>query len=330
MLSEEQYLRIVNRLRAGAAVSACGTRLARMEQLERLKLHSKLMFERLEYKQRTLTEIFDHAGGNWNMTLFVLFMRTLGDASNREAFMRLAWRVTYNPVLQERLTPLAVEAMMIGASGLLEHYPADDYTRRLAGEFAHLSRKYSIEPMSADEWNLHRIKPLNHPILRLAQAAALFTAHEFIFSSTVGCRTAADVKRIFGIEAPDYWTTHFTPGVAGGDCPKRIGHTKSSLIGINLVAPLQFAYGRATGSEQMRGRAMELLESIEAEDNRYMRRWEASGVVPSNAFDSQALLQLSTSYCEPRRCEECPVGRLILREAGSEGTAAAGDRLRSW
>ena len=168
--------------------------------------------------------------------------------------------------------------------------------------------------MSAGEWNLHRINPLNHPVLRLAQAAAFFSECEFVCRDALACRTADDVARLFGAEASDYWMTHFTPGNEGSQLPKRIGRTKSALIGINLVAPLQFAYGRLTENEQIRERAMDLLESIEAEDNRYMRRWAAYGVVPANAFDSQALLQLSTSYCEGRRCEECPLGRMILAE----------------
>ena len=321
---------MLNRLRAGAASTACGAPLSRMEPLARLALHSSLLFERMEYKLRTMKEVFDKSGSNWNMTFFVMFFRTLGDASNRESFMRLAWKVTCSAVLHERSSLKAVEALLLGTSGLLESYPEDDYTRALAAEFAHLSHKYSIEPMSAREWNLHRINPLNHPVLRLAQAAAFFTEHEFVCSEALECRTADDVERMFGAEASDYWLTHFTPGSESGRQTKRIGRTKSSLIGINLVAPLQFAYGRFTDSEQMRERAMDLLESIEAEDNRYMRRWAAYGVVPANAFDSQALLQLSTSYCDRQRCEECPLGRIVLKDLDAAESPDERAGLRSW
>lgn len=305
---------MVNRLRAGSSSGACGVRISRMDALERLALHSQLLFERLDYKLDTVQKIYDRADSNWNMTFFVLFFRTLGDASNREAFMHLAWKVNFNSVLHERGSLTAVEALLLGASGLLDLYPQDDYIRSLKAEYAHLSHKYSVEAMSAGEWNLRRINPLNHPVLRLAQAAAFFTQNEFVCRESLECRTAEDVGRLFGAEASDYWLTHFTPGNAGGEVPKRIGRTKASLMGINLVAPLQFAYGRFTADEQMRERAMDLLESIEAEDNRYMRRWAAYGVEPANAFDSQALLQLSTTYCDRQRCEECPLGRLILTE----------------
>ena len=330
MQTEERYYRMLNRLQAGAETAACGARLIQMERLARLGAMSRLMFERMEQKFRTIKTIHDAAGSNWNMTFFVMFMRTLGDASNREAFMRVAWKAGCNAVLNERSSEMAVEALLLGASGLLEAYPADDYTRRLAAEFTHLSHKYTIEPMSAGEWNLRRINPRNHPVLRLAQAAAFFTENELALSRTLECRTADDVAQLFGAEASEYWATHFTPGSESDESPKRIGQMKASLVGINLVAPMQFAYGRVMENEQMRGRALELLESIAPEDNRYMRRWAAYGAVPATAYDSQALLQLSTSYCDRQRCEECPLGRLILKESVQEPADEESAGLRSW
>ena len=334
METEERYCRMLNRLRAGAATGACGAWITHMENMERMTLMSTLMFERLENKFFTVRDIFERSGCNWNTTFFVMFFRTLGDASNREAFMRMAWQATCSAVLHERSELKSVEALLLGTSGLLKIYPADDYIRSLEAEFGYLSHKYGIRPMSADEWNLRRINPLNHPVLRMAQAAALFTGNEFIFRDSMACRTADEVDKLFGAEASDYWLTHFTPGCDGREIPKRIGRAKAALIGINLVAPMQFAYGRVTASEAVRERAMDLLESIEAEDNRYIRRWAAYGAAPDSAFGSQALLQLATAYCDAGRCEECPLGRRILRDAveNERWTAAAAEStgMRSW
>jgi len=160
-------------------------------------------------------------------------------------------------------------------------------------------------------------------VLRLAQAAEFFAQDEFIMERAMACRTEEDVRRLFCIEAPSYWRTHHVPGAESDESPKRIGAFKANIIGINLVAVLQFAYGSYTGSERLRDSALTLLERLPAEDNRYMRAWQAAGVRPRNAFESQALLQLATEYCAARRCAECPVGRRIaksLAEAGEERT----------
>ena len=151
---------------------------------------------------------------------------------------------------------------------------------------------------------------------RLAQAAAFFMQDEFVMDRAMACRSEEDVRKLFCIEASDYWRTHHIPGTAGDESPKRLGTFKANIIGINLVAVLQYTYGSYTGNERLRDCSLALLERLAAEDNRYMRDWRASGIAPRNAFESQALLQLATEYCAAKRCEECPVGRRILRSLG--------------
>lgn len=67
-----------------------------------------------------------------------------------------------------------------------------------------------------------------------------------------------------------------------------------------------------TATSGCASRAFALLEAIPAEENRFMRRWRLYDLHPANAFQSQALLQLATEYCDRRRCAECPVGRRRL------------------
>ena len=77
----------------------------------------------------------------------------------------------------------------------------------------------------------------------------------FLVERTMACRTEEDVRRLFGVEASDYWKTHFIPGSESDARPKRIGAFKANIIGINLVAILQFAYGSYTSSERLRDSA---------------------------------------------------------------------------
>ncbi len=203
--------------------------------------------------------------------------------------------------------------MLFGASGLLDLYRHDEYTLGLRRDYEYLAAKYGIERMDAAAWNLVRLHPANHPVLRIAQAAAFFASHEFVVDRVAECRTREEVERLFGTEASAYWCTHYLPGSPSGEQPKRIGAFKANILGINLVAIMQYAYGSYLDNEALRGRAIALLERLDAEDNVYMRRWRAEGVPLRNAFESQALLQLETEFCAARRCAECPVGRRRLR-----------------
>ena len=309
---------MLNRLQAGAGTYACGGYLAGLGSLQRSEICTALLFSRLERKMRMVDALREEASENWNQTFYLLYFRTLGDRQNQEAYLTLARRVSYKTVLRERLAPRAVEAMFFGASGLLTLYPHDAYTLDLARDFEYLAAKYDIEPLDAGVWELDEIRPANHPVLRLAQAAEFFIQDEFVMERAMSCRTEEDIRRLFCIEASDYWRTHHIPGIASDEHPKRLGAFKANIIGINLVSVLQFAYGSYTGSERLRDSALTLLERLPAEDNRYMRAWQAAGVRPRNAFESQALLQLATEYCAARRCAECPVGRRIAKSLAED------------
>ena len=234
----EAEARTIERLRAGAGTYACGGYLAALDGLQRTEICTALIFDRLQRKMRTVETLHGEADGNWNQTFYLLYFRTLGDRQNQEAFLRLARKVPYKIVLRERLAPHAVEAMLLGASGLLELYRGDAYTLDLRRSFEYLAAKYGIEATDASEWTLTEIRPANHPVLRLAQAAEFFAQDEFIMERAMACRTEEDVRRLFCIEAPSYWRTHHVPGAESDESPKRIGAFKANIIGINLVAVL--------------------------------------------------------------------------------------------
>lgn len=312
-MADDDDRKILQRLEAGAGAYACGSYIAGLNPLQRTELCTSLAFDRLARKMRIVESLHAEAAENWNQTFYLMYFRTLGDRQNQEAYLSLARRVPYKNVLRERLTPHAVEAMYFGASGLLDLYRRDIYTLDLLRTYEHLAAKYDIVPMKASDWVLMNIRPANHPVLRLAEAAEFFAQDEFVMARAMACRTEADLRRLFCIEAPGYWRTHHIPGCAGDEQPKRIGTFKAHIIGINLVAVLQYAYGSYTGRENLRDSALSLLERLPAEDNRYMRSWrEAGGAFARNAFESQALLQLATEYCAAKRCAACPVGRRIL------------------
>lgn len=297
--------------RSGSGV--CGPVLAAYEPVRRVSLFTRLLVDRLGRKAAEIDGIYDSSGCDWNQVLYALLLRTMGGPNNKEVFGALASRVRYSALARESGDTVAVEAMLLGASGLLGLYGDDTYTYRLKTEFDHLSRKYSIVPMSAAVWNMGRTNPRSHPVLRLAQLAAQLCAGGFSFGSVLACRGVSDLHRLFAAEASDYWTTHFIPDSITSPAPKRIGVEKAELFGINMVAPLLFAYGRHMGDEAMGERAVELLENIFCEENSIVRRWRVQGVEMKNAFDTQAILQLNNEYCAAHRCGMCPVGRNVIK-----------------
>ncbi len=306
---------IIKNLQAGAPILACGDF---MRTLDPVKLHGIFIsayFDRLKRKYAYVSEILKRTHNDWNQVLHELLFRAMDVSENRPAFERLSKIVTFLHVQREQLSQFAVEAMLLGASGLLTIYRDDDYIFSLKSEFCHFARKYELEPMRVREWKLHGMRPYNHPVLRLSQIAALLSQKEFLINGILDCRTPEDVERLFDVSASEYWTSHFLPAKPSVEIPKRIGREKSHLLGINIVTLIQYAYGYYIGDDNLHDRALELAERLPAENNIYTRRWAEYGVKAVNAFESQALIQIATEYCKCRRCEECPVGRFILTKA---------------
>ncbi len=128
----------------------------------------------------------------------------------------------------------------------------------------------------------------------------------------MACRTEEEIRRLFCVEASDYWRTHHIPGIAGDDRPKRLGTFKANIIGINLVSVLQFAYGSYTGTRSPARQRPDAARTPARGGQPLHARLARRGAAPRSAFESQALLQLATEYCAAKRCAECPVGRRIL------------------
>jgi len=312
----------LERLREEPKQRACADFLAAMDELHFHELLTALAFDRLRYKMKLVDALREECSGDWNQTFYQLYFRTLGDSNNQDAFVTLARRVPYKTVLRERTMPHAVEAMLVGTSGLLNLYELDSYRLDLLRTYEHLAAKYGLEPMAPSDWNLIKIRPANHPLLRIVQAAEFFVQDEFMMNRTMECRTRTEIRQLFGVEAPSYWNSHYLPDAQDDPRPKRIGEFKCDMLAINLVAVLQFAYGSYTDNESLHENALKLLETIPAENNRLTREWSENEVPePKNAFESQALIQLSKSYCKNERCGECPVARRILHEV--RRTAAA-------
>lgn len=209
MARTEREERMLNRLQAGARNLSCGVHLEALSPLQRNELYTTLLFDRLQRKMRTVTELWEEATRNWNQTFYLMYFRTLGDRTNQAVYLELARRVPYRIVLRERLAPHAVEAMLLGCSGLLDLYRDDSYTLDLRRSFEYLAAKYSLERLDAQAWELAGIRPANHPVLRLAQAAEFFTQDEFIMQRAMECCNENDVRRLFRVEASEYWRTHY-------------------------------------------------------------------------------------------------------------------------
>ncbi|MFI3282476.1 MAG: DUF2851 family protein [Rikenellaceae bacterium] len=306
----------IEQLQAEAKNSRCGERLSACDEIHRQGVFSTLEHERLLRKYGDILKIYEGEDGkyNWNQVFYLLFMRTMGDEANRDVFMEVARRLPLKYILRERNTPMRVEAMFLYAAGFIGHYANYDYIEPLKRDAEYLAHKYDIQPLTINHWNLGRIRPVNHPVVRLSQVAMLLCTHEFMFDDMIRCKERRDIDKLFVVKSTDHFIATHPYLMREGQESITLGASKRVLLGINLVVPMQFAYGYFSHDDDLCAQAQDLNESLPAEMNRYIRRWREQGLNPTTSFETQALIQLTTKYCKEAKCNECPVARLIVAD----------------
>lgn len=268
--------------------------------------------QRLVRKSRRVLEIWEEAERDWNQTFHEMVAYAMGAPRNSVPFRNLASSVSYRMCLREKGQMDALEAMLLGAAGLLAEEYFDDHVLHLQKEFQYRVTKYDIKTMSSKAWDRSACYPAGHPIVRIVQWAAIAAKSSYSFDDVIGCCNLDDVAALLSAEVGDYWQKVFRLRGTTAAMPRCLGREKLVVMAINFVVPLQFAYAEVMQKEEVKNRAMNLLESLPAEHNRIVGRWTGYGVPCSSAFESQALLELQ-SYCNEKQCEKCPLAKQIKR-----------------
>ena len=288
-------------------------------EVSHLSLHSwlsALQVERMELRTRQIMERGRQLSKNWEDVLFVTLARSFGFGKNGDAFERWAYSIPMGALAKHRDSLQQIEAIFFGQAGLLEQeeLSEDTYYQQLRREYKYLRQKFSLTPMDTHLWKFLRLRPQNFPHIRIAQLAMLYFEQRLNLSKLLNATSAEEVRPLLATHVSDYWRTHYTFGretTRVGDRQLSAASVDSLLI--NAISPLLFCYGRYKDCESTAEKGLALLEQLKAEDNRFVRDWQAAGVRCQNAADTQALLQLTTAYCLRRDCIRCRLGYEYIR-----------------
>ena len=162
--------------------------------------------------------------------LYRSIMEALGYASNRRPFRELARRVPLSTLAAFRHEPaatryLAILALLGKTSGMLE---AVEVAAGLSG-LGRLSEKLpKTRPLSREAWDLHRVRPTNHPAVRVVGAASIVDMY-----SEKGL--LAGLEGELRKDGPRYVSKRLT-------VKPYVGAGRSGDIVVNVVLPFFHAY----------------------------------------------------------------------------------------
>lgn len=152
-------------------------------------------------------------------------------------------------------------------------------------------------------WNYRGTRPANFPDIRLRQFAHL--ASRYDFDTSFVHFDAMGIANYFRAVINELWTNNVE------SIPKLSRAFQNHLL-INGIVPLLWYSAQFYEDEDLAEKALDLLRSLPAEQNGFVRKWQMAGIQPSHAYDSQAMLTLYRDYCSRKKCLSCEVGIKVL------------------
>lgn len=293
----------------------CAKRLATASSFLVNSFLERLAVERIEAKSEVVRRLLDESHGNWEQTCYWLMAHYFGGTVNAMPFELVAKATDQRFLARWKDNPRRIEAVLTGQAGLLDGYFEDEYPRLLQSDYEALRAGASLTPIDGYLWRFFRIRPSAFPTIRLSQFANLMSSSANLFSTLLEITDVTRMETLFNCSASSYWDTHYKFDLpAKKKTVKRLGRMQADSLIINAWIPLLFVYGEIHGQQQYKEQALNLLQQLPAENNSIVRLFSPAGLVPENAAQSQALIQLHSHYCSRRRCLDCRIGHSIIKQ----------------
>jgi hypothetical protein len=283
--------------------------------LTKRKWLETLSVERIEVKTAILKEHFLMLNGDWEQLAFQRLAYNIGLRVNTEPFMQVA-RTLDIKKLQRLQNLFQIEAILFGQANLLGEdgdLITDEYQLQLKNEYIFQKQKLNLTPIPKGQWRYMRMRPSGFPEKRMAALAGFIFQTEHLKSKLIALSSKTELYSFFDIRTSLYWKNHFRFGKKTTQNSAAAGLDLIQRIAINFVIPFQFLFAEINHLPDVKARALELLNDLDAEDNFLIRNWKNMGIIPVSAAESQSLIHLKNEYCDKRLCLSCAIGHAILR-----------------
>ncbi len=291
----------------------CETNLENVKQIFVKPWLTRVAIQRLENKTDAIRSLLAQTKMDWETSFFIWITTYFGFKLNNDAFAILARTIPLKMLLRHQNQIFQIEAILFGQAGLLSDELHDEYSMQLQQEYKYLAIKYNLKPIEKKVWKFMRTRPSNFPTIRIAQLAQIVVKINMMLAEIFGDADMNKISDMLNVEVSDYWQTHYTFDKASSQSkPKRIGTAAIQNLIINGIVPFVFLYGKFHDKANIQDKTIEILESLPAEDNRIIKNWKKLNIKPTNACESQGLIELYNSFCSKKKCLSCSIGASLL------------------
>jgi hypothetical protein len=311
----EKLLRNYTDFKSSADWVPCARQIKNVPSHILISTIDKLLLERLEIKAKIINNSLLLNHNNWEETFYQFLARNFGFKTNAEPFELLAKSLPSGILAKHKGSLIQIEALLYGQAGMLYEHLDDKYAITLQNEYIFLKQKFKLQSLDPHLWKFLRLRPVNFPSVRIAQFADLVFRSSHLFSRMLEIASLAELKSLLDVNVSPYWENHYMFNRESPFKTKHLGSDGINNIVINTIVPFLFVYGRQKDEEKYVERALLFLEATTAEQNSIIDGWKELNVPVTNAFSSQALLQLKNEYCTQKKCLSCNIGNYLIKNS---------------
>ncbi len=252
---------------------------------------------------------------SFDQLLYQGIFESLGYSNNKFPFYQLATHVPYSRIQQminNNYSKIDILSLWLHTSDLINYIPAGIktvFSRDLNDSF--VTHNYGIGELSY-EWNLFRLRPINHPVLRLIQIL------DFIYDSAETGLTR-HVLKLFSFEKEKLSILSFRRRAQMllskqtlKEFDTRIGSSRIDLILINILIPIIYIYAQKMDYKDLEEYCLFLVREFpglsENTISLTMKKYLTEDIeqyIHTKAISQQGLIQIYQTYCVNHLCEMC-------------------------
>ena len=290
----------------------CQNQITSIDSFTFFNWKERLFFERLESKSIVICDLLKTYNNNFEAVLFQLLVKNFGLKVNGDSFLQLAQSIDFSIIRKEQFNEQKLAALLFGQAGFFDGMVEEEYFLLLKNEYDYLKHKYNLYPISNKQFSFFRMRPNNFPTIRIAQLVSLFSEQQNLFSKLMKIEKLDAFYTLFSLSVNDFWKTHYTFQTRSKKSDKKLTKSFIDLLLINTIIPLKFVYQKNRGGADEEN-ILKLIQQIKPEKNSIISKFSELKINSTSAFQTQALLELKTNYCAPKRCLECAIGNKLLR-----------------
>jgi|AntAceMinimDraft_17_1070374.scaffolds.fasta_scaffold49402_1 hypothetical protein len=279
----------------------------------------------MRFEKKIIRFNAEHFFSDFDQLLYMGLMEALGYSKNKYQMLQIALNNHFKELKQfynKNMTNDQLVAILLCSSGLINHLPStisNDYKKK----WQKLYQNQKFVNQSSDiKWKLFRIRPVNHPAIRILQVAdLLYDSLETSFFY--------NILKLFSFPTDNFSLNNFKKKLYSlfqtdnnylSDFYK-LGKTRIDTILINIILPLAVIYAREKKYKQLEDVVISIYQNYPGLPPNYLTQYmekflseEQKKVIRRRAIYQQGLLKIYYGNCQHHYCEDCEKNNYIFQK----------------